>query len=206
MQTIRTRFAFSAVVAVLLTLFLFGCAAQQQQQPGEEPADTTGQAVMEQARQDSIQAAREEARQDSIQAAQERERQRIEQERIERQRREQERKEQQAMESLRTIYFGFDQSNLTAQARENLQHNAEVLSKYKDWTIVVEGHTDERGSTEYNLALGERRADTVRQYYIDYGIAAERIEMVSYGEERPVVQGSGEEVWSQNRRAETVVK
>lgn len=78
--------------------------------------------------------------------------------------------------------------------------------KYPKWQVTVEGHCDERGSTEYNLALGERRAATVKQYYQDFGIDPKQIKIISYGEERPAVQGHSEKAWAKNRRAVTLVK
>ena len=110
-----------------------------------------------------------------------------------------------AMESVREpIYFDFDQSDLRSEAREVLNAKAEVLRNYPDIRIRVEGHCDERGTVEYNLALGERRAEAARAYLIDLGIDPDRITTVSYGEERPAVEGSNEAAWSQNRRDEFI--
>ena len=110
-----------------------------------------------------------------------------------------------AMESVREpIYFDFDQSDLRPEAREILNVKAEVLRRYPDIRIRIEGHCDERGTVEYNLALGERRAEAARAYLIDLGIDPDRITTVSYGEERPAVEGSNEAAWSQNRRDEFI--
>lgn len=110
-----------------------------------------------------------------------------------------------AMASLRQpIYFEFDQSGLAADGRDELQRKAEVLRMYPEVRIRIEGHADERGTVEYNLALGERRAEAARQYLIDLGIDSDRMTTVSYGEERPAVMQSNEAAWSQNRRDEFV--
>ena len=99
------------------------------------------------------------------------------------------------------FYFDFDSSNLRPDAIEALNAHIAALQG-NDRTVRLEGHTDERGTREYNMALGERRANSVRDYMVANGIASFRIESVSYGEERPVAYGSGESNWSQNRRVE----
>lgn len=104
------------------------------------------------------------------------------------------------------VFFGFDRSTLTEQGRETLDAQAEWLQEFPEVTVTIEGHTDERGTREYNLALGERRAHAVKDYLVASGIAPDRIETVSYGEERPAVEGSHEAAWAQNRRAVTVVE
>ncbi len=101
----------------------------------------------------------------------------------------------------RIFYFEFDRSELNASDLEALQVHAEVLRDNPSRRIVIEGHCDERGTREYNLALGERRADAVRSFLTAAGIAGSRIEMVSYGEERPDDPGQGESSWARNRRA-----
>lgn len=102
------------------------------------------------------------------------------------------------------FYFAFDSSTLTPEAITALDAHIAVL-KTNDRKMRLEGHTDERGTREYNLALGERRANSVRDYMMLNGIAGYRIESISYGEERPVAYGSGESNWAQNRRVELVV-
>ena len=99
------------------------------------------------------------------------------------------------------FYFEFDSSTLTPQAREALDAHIALL-KSNDRSVRLEGHTDERGTREYNMALGERRANAVRDYMAGSGVASYRVETVSYGEEQPVGYGSGESSWSQNRRVE----
>ena len=99
------------------------------------------------------------------------------------------------------FYFDFDSSNLRPDAIEALNAHIAALQG-NDRSVRLEGHTDERGTREYNMALGERRANSVRDYMVANGIASYRIETVSYGEERPVAYGSGEANWAQNRRVE----
>ena len=100
------------------------------------------------------------------------------------------------------VHFDYDQSELRPDDRAILDAKVPVLQANPDVKIRVAGHTDERGSDEYNLALGQRRAATVKRYLVDHGIADARIETISYGEERPVAQGSDESAYAQNRRAE----
>jgi len=103
------------------------------------------------------------------------------------------------------VFFGYDMSDLSPEARTTLESQVAWLRKYPSLTVTIEGHADERGTREYNLALGERRAISVKNYLIALGVEVERINVVSYGKERPAVLGTGEEVWQQNRRAVTVV-
>ncbi|RED49791.1 peptidoglycan-associated lipoprotein Pal [Aestuariispira insulae] len=101
------------------------------------------------------------------------------------------------------VFFGFDKSNLNSDAQSTLAKQAAWLIKYPQVTIQVEGHCDERGTREYNLALGERRANSVREYLISLGVSENRITTISYGKERPAVEGSNDEAWAQNRRGVT---
>ena len=103
------------------------------------------------------------------------------------------------------IFFDFDRSDLREDARQTLQAKAEALRQFPDIRVRIEGHADERGTVEYNLALGERRADAARVYLIDLGIDSDRMTTISYGEERPAVDGQNEAAWSQNRRDEFVI-
>jgi peptidoglycan-associated lipoprotein len=103
------------------------------------------------------------------------------------------------------VFFDFDKFNLKPQARETLQRQATWLKKYPSATIMVEGHCDERGTREYNLALGERRANSAKNYLVALGVNPNRIRTISYGKERPAVTGSNEAAWAQNRRAVTVI-
>ncbi|HEV2628375.1 MAG TPA: peptidoglycan-associated lipoprotein Pal [Pseudolabrys sp.] len=104
------------------------------------------------------------------------------------------------------VFFETDQSDLTPQARATLDKQAQWLNRYSQYSqFTVEGHADERGTREYNLALGARRAQTVRDYLVSRGIAAARIHTISYGKERPVAVCDDISCWSQNRRAVTVL-
>ncbi|MBI5016106.1 MAG: peptidoglycan-associated lipoprotein Pal [Deltaproteobacteria bacterium] len=105
---------------------------------------------------------------------------------------------------MHRIHFDFDQATLTPAAREILGKNANYLRDHVSTRIRIEGHCDERGTTEYNLGLGERRAKTAFQYLMDLGIDPNRMTVVSYGEEVPLDPGHNEEAWAQNRRAEFV--
>ena len=100
------------------------------------------------------------------------------------------------------IHFDYDQSVLRSDARQVLDRKVDVLRRYPDFRIRIEGHADERGSDEYNIALGMRRASAARQYLTERGLAAGRFEAMSYGEERPVDRRSNETAWAANRRAE----
>ena len=102
------------------------------------------------------------------------------------------------------VFFASNKSTLTTAARDILRKQAAWMRKKKDTTVSVEGHADERGTREYNLALGERRANAVKDYLMTYGISGKRINIISYGKERPVNSGSSPLAWSQNRRSVTV--
>ena len=104
-----------------------------------------------------------------------------------------------------TVNFDFDSAELTVSARSTLNRQAAFLSVNPELMIVIEGHADERGTREYNLALGERRATAVRDYLVAKGINSARVRTVSYGKERPAVSGSDEAAWAKNRRATTVL-
>jgi len=99
-------------------------------------------------------------------------------------------------------YFDFDKYNIRPDARTALEYNAEVLKRHPEVDILIEGHCDERGTVEYNLALGERRANSVKDYLVKLGIDASRMRTISYGKERPVDLGHNEVAWQKNRRAE----
>ena len=104
------------------------------------------------------------------------------------------------------VFFDTDASTVREDGRQTLNKQAEWLKKYTNYQITVEGHCDERGTREYNLALGERRANAARQYLIAQGIPAARIKTVSFGKERPDPVGSDEAAWSRNRRAVTALQ
>jgi peptidoglycan-associated lipoprotein len=103
------------------------------------------------------------------------------------------------------VFFDFDKSDMKPEGRQVLQRQADWLKKYPNVTVTVEGHCDERGTREYNLALGERRASAVKKMLVALGIPANRVSTISYGKERPAVVGSNEAAWAQNRRGVTVV-
>lgn len=103
------------------------------------------------------------------------------------------------------VFFAFDSSELSAESRTTLEKQAFWLRKYPQTTVSVEGHADERGTREYNLALGERRAAAARDYLVSLGVDPSRLATISYGKERPAVPGSSEEAWAQNRRGVTVI-
>jgi peptidoglycan-associated lipoprotein len=111
----------------------------------------------------------------------------------------------QAMAGRDTIYFDTDMFNIDAEDQGALREQANYLSQYPNVRATIEGHADERGTREYNLALGERRANAAKNYLISLGVAADRLSVVSYGKERPVALGSDEASWARNRRAVTVV-
>ena len=102
------------------------------------------------------------------------------------------------------VFFATNKSVLTTASRDTLRKQADFMRKKKDLTFTIEGHADERGTREYNLALGERRANAVKDYLMTYGISSNRLSVVSYGKERPVNSGSNPLAWSQNRRSVTV--
>lgn len=106
---------------------------------------------------------------------------------------------------LKTIHFDFDKYDIRPKDAEILKENAAVLKKYPNLKIQIEGHCDERGTEAYNLALGERRANSTKNYLISLGIAPDRITTISYGEERPLDPGHNEEAWAKNRRAQFVI-
>ena len=104
------------------------------------------------------------------------------------------------------VFFGYDKYDLTAEARTSIEKQAQWLKTYPHINVSVEGHCDERGTREYNLALGEKRATAARNYLVALGIEASRLQTISYGKERPAVTGSDETSWAQNRRGVLVVQ
>ena len=109
------------------------------------------------------------------------------------------------LSALNKIYFDFDSANLSESSRSTLAKNAAALAKEVTSKIRIEGNCDERGSAEYNLALGERRAKAAQQYLITMDVKPDRLSIISYGKEKPIVQGSDEAAWTKNRRDEFVV-
>jgi peptidoglycan-associated lipoprotein len=113
-----------------------------------------------------------------------------------------------AMQALMNedVYFDYDSAALAPAAQQILKKKAAYLEKYSDVSMTIEGHCDERGTNEYNLALGERRSESAKKFLTDLGLAASRFTTISYGEEKPLDTGKTEEAWSKNRRAHFVVK
>jgi peptidoglycan-associated lipoprotein len=177
-------------VVVLGLAALAACGKKPQPAPAPAPAPENADSIArEQARRDSI-ARAEEARRDSLARAQaEADRARAAREA--------------AMKALtQVVYFDFDSDALTDEAKGTLDAKIPVLNANPDVKIRIAGNTDERGSDEYNLALGQRRAASAKRYLTQHGVADARIDVISYGEERPVATGHDESSWSQNRRAE----
>ena len=107
---------------------------------------------------------------------------------------------------MKTIYFDYDKYELSDESRQILQNNAAFFRTQEDWELLVEGHCDERGTIEYNLALGQKRARIVREYYMSLGLPGEKISTLSYGKERPACAEKSEACWTKNRRAETKIR
>ena len=108
--------------------------------------------------------------------------------------------------NIKTITFDYDRYELSEASRQTLQANAALLKVHKDWTVLVEGHCDDRGTTEYNLALGQKRAKSVRDYYVRLGVPESMIGTISYGEEKPLCTEANDACWLSNRRAETKIR
>ena len=103
------------------------------------------------------------------------------------------------------VFFNYDSAELDSDAQELLQDQVAWLKQHSDVSVIIEGHCDERGTREYNLALGEKRAQSVKNYLIGLGVSSDRVSTISYGKERPAVIGSNDGAWAQNRRSVTLV-
>lgn len=167
-----------AVAGLLGTAFLAGCSKQP---PPTPPAEPTPPAVEEPAPEPEVDSAALRAEAEAQRRAE---------------------VEQRIGEVFVPVYFEFDQSALSGEAKTSLEAIGMLMKDASGITVVVEGHTDERGTNEYNLALGERRAQAVRDYLVSYGVDASRFSVLSYGEEKPAEEGKNEAAWSKNRRAE----
>lgn len=108
--------------------------------------------------------------------------------------------------TIKTVNFDYDRYELSEESRATLQANAALIKARRDWTVLVEGHCDERGTVEYNLALGQKRAKSVRDYYVRLGVPESVMGTISYGEEKPLCAEQADPCWLQNRRAETKIK
>lgn len=184
------------IPVVLAALALGGAAAcggnPEPEGPTPEELAQMRQDSLEAARQDSIAAARQ-ARQDSIAAAREREQAMT-------------RETASAREIIQEmIHFAYDKSEVSAEAEQKLMQKLAVMRANPDVQIRIAGHADERGSIEYNRALGQRRAEAAKDFLVGFGIAPTRITTVSFGEDRPLVNASNEQAWAQNRRDEFAV-
>jgi peptidoglycan-associated lipoprotein len=187
MSTWKSRFAqLGSLALVLVVVGCGGGAPEPQPEPEPEP-QTTEPTVDEEAER---------------RAREEEERRRREAE--ERRRMEAERERVMTILAER-VHFDFDKSDIRPDAEEVLQRKVTVLREYPGVELRLEGHCDERGSNEYNLALGQRRAESVKRYLVSYGLSAGRFATISYGEERPVARGQNEEAWAMNRRAEFTI-
>ncbi|HBG04755.1 MAG TPA: peptidoglycan-associated lipoprotein Pal [Geobacter sp.] len=107
--------------------------------------------------------------------------------------------------ALEAIYFNYDSASLSPEARQGIYQNFQLLAQDSKVNLQIEGHCDERGSDEYNLALGENRAKAAMKYLVSLGVAEDRISTISYGKEKPAAEGNDETAWARNRRAEFVV-
>ncbi len=114
--------------------------------------------------------------------------------------------QQQVRGSLQRVHFDFDRYNVKAEFQDEMQHNAAWLQSHPSASLTVEGHCDERGSTEYNIALGDRRAKSAKAYLQHLGVGGDRMSTISYGEERPMCNDHNEGCWWKNRRAEFVAR
>ncbi len=108
--------------------------------------------------------------------------------------------------SFRTVYFAFDDYSLSAEAKDALRHNAALLRQAPNARLEIQGNCDERGTAEYNLALGKRRAEAAKQYLSDLGLDASQLTTISFGEENPTVRGSSDAAWAKNRRDEFALR
>lgn len=143
---------------------------------------------------------------DEMTAAEKAKQRELEEQRLKEQREQEARKAAKARFANKKIYFEFDSSVLTAQAREILKEKAGWMENNQGEDVLIEGHCDERGTTEYNLALGERRAKASRDFLINMGISPDRLSCVSFGEEKSLDPGHTPQAWAKNRRAEFVIK
>jgi len=107
---------------------------------------------------------------------------------------------------VQDVFFDFDKYSLTAEARAKLQADAKLLKEHPDVKVVIEGHCDERGTVEYNLALGQRRADSAYDYLVDLGVSPTQLSTISYGKEKPFALGHDDAAWALNRRAHFAFK
>jgi peptidoglycan-associated lipoprotein len=183
-----------AVLTLILVVMSAAACSRRQPPPVVEPAarpDTVGQG------QRALDTARDRARQDSIARAD------AERQRLAREAGERDARVRAILEEM--VFFEYDQSVIRGDAQQILARKVSVLRANPNVALTIAGHADERGSVEYNLALGARRASAVREYLEGFGIAGNRLEVTSYGEDRPLDPGSSESAWARNRRAEFTI-
>lgn len=191
------RKTFFIVLILLLTLgFSYGC--------GKKPVGAPGDSRAEISAEERARMAEEERR--KVMEKQAMEERRLQEQRLARER-EQSQDERQAQEIVdeilaTRIHYDFDSYELRPEARKALQQISEHMKKFEGLRLVIEGHCDERGTAEYNLALGERRARAAYEFLILLGVGSDRMQIISYGEERPLDPRTNESAWAQNRRAE----
>ena len=181
-------------------LFTGACAKKTVKSDTEMTQTTDDQAAME-AKAAEEKAAAEAARQAELDRQRQMEEQRLAEEEAKRQM-----MAARNMFMSENIYFDFDMSNLLPAAQEVLKRKAAWMIANPDASVIIEGHCDDRGTEAYNLALGERRAESAKAFLVDLGIDPARLATISYGEERPVAMGSNEEAWAKNRRDEFVIE
>ena len=182
-------------------LFTGACAKKSVKSDTEMTQTTDDQAAMEAKAAEEKAAAEEAARQAELDRQRQLEEQRLAEEEAKRQ--------MMAARNLfmsENIYFDFDKSTLLPAAQEVLKRKAAWMQDNPDASVIIEGHADERGTEAYNLALGERRAESAKAFMVDLGIDPARLATISYGEERPAAMGSNEEAWAKNRRDEFVIE
>jgi peptidoglycan-associated lipoprotein len=206
------------ILILCLGLILTGCP-KKTVKTQEPSVKTAGEVTVEKERAAKIEAEREskEAREREAKEARERELAKIREEETKKVKEKEFEKgliakketgiEGEVLESslLKDIHFDFDKYDVRPEDAEILKDTSALLMKYPSVKIQIEGHCDERGTVEYNLALGERRANSTKKYLISLGISPDRIATISYGEERPLDPGHNEEAWAKNRRAHTII-
>jgi peptidoglycan-associated lipoprotein len=187
----RNKFGMMAVILMVIMGLMLTVSCAKKKIDGAGPSLTTGQ--------DDADAAR----------LRELERQKaIEEENLRRQRESADQGKMSGMDQFvnEDIHFNFDDSSLLPEAQEILQMKAKYLTQNPGMSIIIEGHCDERGTNDYNIALGDRRANGVKSFLMDLGIDASRMRAISYGEEKPLDPGHDESAWSKNRRAHFIVE
>lgn len=198
--TKTTRPVFLFGVGVLLVLMGTGCAKKQIE---SQPTDLGVQAPQEVTRTTTAKAAEQAAKEQELAEAEEYRLRQAEAEAAAAEKEAEERARKQQMEKIQElIYFAFDSYELSETAREVLKQKAGTLEDNPGFTLMIEGHCDERGTEEYNLALGERRARAAYEYLILLGLSPDRLSIISFGEEKPLDPGHTEQAWAKNRRAQ----